>query len=261
MSDFIELSSTLGAELASLNGDQRVAVTQKVSNVVRAGPGSGKTRTLVARVAYLLEVEIPRRQGVAAITYTRQAAREIDDRIGRLGLKDRHRLTCGTVHSWCMSAILRPYGPLVGFSVPLEGAVIDDNDGTWVRTLQGCFDDLGIPNNAQYERAAVTKIRRELAAGYSDERTRMVEAAELFDRKLTELGMFDFDSMISSALKIVSQHSSVGRLLASRYPWIVVDEYQDLGPVLHKLVLTLHERYGVHISAFGDPGGLFTSLI
>lgn len=249
------VSSSFAAELTGLNDDQRAVARHTGDSVVRAGPGSGKTRALVAKVGYLLDVQVPPRQGVAVITYTRQAAREITTRLDRLGIRPGRRLACGTVHSWCLSAILRPYGPLLGIPVPEQGTVIDDKASEWVGLLQRCFDDVGLSNQAKYETATITKLRRELAAGLigDDDTSPMVASARLFDERLLDAGRWDFDAMVARSLRIVREHPTVGRLLASRYSWLVVDEYQDLGPVLHALVLALHDAAGVSIAAFGDP--------
>lgn len=75
------VSPALAAELDQLNDDQRRAVRHPGNLVVRAGPGSGKTRTLVAKAGYLLDAEVSARRGVASITYTRQAAREVTSRL------------------------------------------------------------------------------------------------------------------------------------------------------------------------------------
>lgn len=248
------VSPSLAAELDELNDDQRRAVLHPGNVVVRAGPGSGKTRTLVAKVGYLLDAQIPARRGVAAITYTRHAAREITTRLARLGIRPGRRLAASTLHSWCLNSILRPFGPLVGAPIPGPGSVIDDNADAWVSLLQHCLDDAGAIANAAWERASITKIRRDLAAGVSrDFSDPLVRAAQSFDVRMLELGWFDFESMIAQALRIIQQHPEVTRLIAARYPWVVVDEYQDLGPVLHSLVLTLHEKEAVQIAAFGDP--------
>src|SRR5258707_10659233 len=118
LSPRILVSPALAAELDQLNDDQRRAVRHPGNLVVRAGPGSGKTRTLVAKAGYLLDAEVSIRRGVAAITYTRQAAREVTARLAKLGIPPRRRPGSGTGHGWCLSAILRPFGPLVGVPVP-----------------------------------------------------------------------------------------------------------------------------------------------
>lgn len=108
---------------------------------------------------------------------------------------------------------------------------------------------------AQYETATINKLRRELAAGLigDDDTSPMVASARLFDERLLGAGRWVFDAMVARSLRIVREHPAVGRLFASRHSWLVVDEYQDLGPVLHALVLALHDAAGVSIAAFGDP--------
>jgi DNA helicase-2/ATP-dependent DNA helicase PcrA len=248
------VSPKLAAELEELNDDQRRAVLHGDSVVVRSGPGSGKTRTLVAKVGYLLETHVTARRGVAAITYTRHAAREITTRLAGLGIRPGRRLAASTLHGWCLNSILRPYGPLLGMPVPGPGSVIDAYADAWVSLLQECVDEAGAIANAEWERWSITRIRRDLAAGNDrDLSDPMVRAAQLFDQRMLERGWFDFDSMIAQALRIIRQHPKTGKLIAARYPWIIVDEYQDLGPVLHSLVLALHGEASVKVAAFGDP--------
>jgi DNA helicase II / ATP-dependent DNA helicase PcrA len=248
------LSPVLAAEIAKLNDKQQLAVFHPGSIVVRAGPGSGKTRTLVAKAGYLLDTQISVHRGVAAITYTRHAAREITTRLARLGIEPGRRLISSTVHGWCLSAVLRPFGPLVGVPVPGPGSVINEDTDAWVKLMQRCLDDAGAMENAEWVRPDLTRIRRDLACGnHRDERDPLVRAARMFDERMLEHGLFDFESMIAQSLRIVLQHDRVARLIAARFPWLIVDEYQDLGPVLHALVLTLHEQASVQIAAFGDP--------
>lgn len=245
------LDPILAAELTELNEDQRDAVLESGDVVVRAGPGSGKTRTLVAKAGYLLQAQIPARRGVAAITYTRHAAGEIAARLEGLGIRPGHRLTASTLHGWCLNAVLRPFAPLVG--MPLPDVVIHDTSDEWTSLLQHCLDDAGVMANAEWERASITKIRRHLAAGIEvDPSDPFVRAARLFDERMLERDWFDFDLMTSQALKLLQQHPQVAHLVAARYPWVMVDEYQDLGPVLHALVLYLHDEAAVKVAAFGD---------
>ena len=254
MSVPLRLSRALAAELGELNDRQLRAVLHTDDVVVRAGPGSGKTRTLVAKVGYLLETQVAARRGVAAITYTRHAAREITSRLAYLGVRPGWRLSASTLHGWCLNSILRPYGPLAGMPVPGPGSVIDEYSDAWVHLLQRCMDNAGVMGVVQYERSSIIRIRRDLAAGNErDPRDPMVRAARLFDQRMLERGLFDFESMIALALRIIREHPQTGQLIAARFPWVIVDEYQDLGPVLHALVLTLHEETSVKVAAFGDP--------
>ncbi|MGY1984138.1 ATP-dependent helicase [Nocardia gipuzkoensis] len=248
-------SPSLKNELNELNERQRDAVVHTGSLVVLAGPGSGKTRTLAAKVAYLLEHSIGKRQAVAAMTYTRHASREIVDRVRRLGLEPGTRLVCNTVHGWCLSAILRPYGPLTGIGSPDNGKLIDDDSDEWIGLLQICFDDVGLTNDPKWEKAKINKLRREISAGLipEDGNNPMVRASRLFDERMLANGWWDFDAMVARSLQIVKSSPTIGRLVAAKFPWIVIDEYQDLGPVLHALVLGLQQTTPLSVVAFGDP--------
>ncbi len=132
--------------------------------------------------------------------------------------------------------------------------MIDEYTDTWIKLMQRCLDDAGAMANAEWVRPDLTRIRRDLACGNNrGAGDPLVRAAGMFDERMLELGLFDFESMVAQALQIVRQHDRVAHLIAARYPWVIVDEYQDLGPVLHALVLTLHERASVQVAAFGDP--------
>ncbi|MFC0541894.1 UvrD-helicase domain-containing protein [Kutzneria chonburiensis] len=244
----------LAAELLALNDDQREAARHDGNIVVCAGPGSGKTRTLVARTGYLLDTKLSARQGVAAITYTRQAAAEIRTRLAALGVQPGRRLACGTLHSWCLSTILRPFGPLVGPHLPGNGDVLEETDPEWVALLNDAFIEVGASSDVQQDPTTVNRARREIAAGFLDEDTDVTtRAAAAFDRLLLADAKWDYDAMITQSLAILRDNAKVAHLVANRYPELIIDEYQDLGPVLHSLVLLLHDAADVEVSAFGDP--------
>ncbi|MGB8939109.1 MAG: ATP-dependent helicase [Streptomyces sp.] len=254
MTNHPRVRPVLAREILLLNEDQQEAATHDGDLVVLAGPGSGKTRTLVARVGYLLETGNSRSRGVAAITYTNHAAREISDRLAQLGISASGRLTAGTLHSWCLSNILRPYATLVGMRHPDRLTVLDDKSREWVNLLEECFERAGVMLIAKYERPAFTKARRRLAVGdVGEPGDPMVDAVRIFEQEMNDRGFIDFDLMVSSSLSLLAENPRVAQLVAAKYPNIVVDEYQDLGPVLHGLVTLLNEAAGIQISAFGDP--------
>ncbi|MEU5331947.1 ATP-dependent helicase [Streptomyces asoensis] len=254
MTKALRVRPVLAREILALNEDQQEAATHDGDLVVLAGPGSGKTRTLVARVGYLLETGKSSSRGVAAITYTNHAAREIGDRLARLGISASDRLTAGTLHSWCLSNILRPYSTLVGKRHPDRLTVLDDKSREWVNLLEECFERAGVMLIAKYEGPAFTKARRRLAVGEVGEPgDPMVDAVRIFEQEMSDRGFIDFDLMVSGSLSLLEENPRVAQLVAAKYPNIVVDEYQDLGPVLHGLVTLLNEAAGIQISAFGDP--------
>jgi DNA helicase-2/ATP-dependent DNA helicase PcrA len=253
--EVVGVSPSMTTEMEKLNRRQLDAVLYNGNVVVLAGPGSGKTRTLAAKVAYLLETSIGKRHAVAAITYTRAASHEIVERVRRLGLQPGSQLVCNTVHGWCLSVILRPYGPLAGIDSIDDGKIIDDSSDEWIKLLQVCFDAVGLTSNPERERVKINKLRREIGAGLiqGDENNPLVRASRMFDEQLLASNLWDYDSMVARSLEIVRNSPTIANLIATKYPWIVIDEYQDLGPVLHGLVLTFLQSTPMRVVAFGDP--------
>lgn len=243
-------SITTRQELAALNEDQRSAAETAGNVVVLAGPGSGKTRVLVSRIATAIETSDVRR-GVAAITYTNAAAEELVKRLQRLGHRTGRRLRVGTLHSFCLRDILIAHEGLLGESFSDAHLVLNDSEADRLR--EACYEAHGFFE--KYPDAGLfVRIRRDLAVGkgmdgYDPAR---VAAVEEFGERLRERGAFDYEEIVIRALRALGEHASVLRLVAARFPRIAIDEYQDLGPVLHQMVLCLLDA-GVEIFAVGDP--------
>ena len=108
--------------VAELNSKQREAFDEPGHTVLLAGPGSGKTATLVLKVARLLS-EIPPPHGLACLTYGNEAAREFEQRLRALGVRPSSRLFMGTVHSFCLAHVLRPFASRLG---PRRGYLVTD---------------------------------------------------------------------------------------------------------------------------------------
>jgi DNA helicase-2/ATP-dependent DNA helicase PcrA len=249
----LQVSDALLSELEELHPTQRAAVLHPGNVVLRAGPGSGKTRTLVARAAYLLETQISAFRGIACITYTNAAADEIRRRVLQRGVRTDGRITCSTVHAFCLNEILRAFAPLTKEPAPQAGQVLGDK-ATQI-LLQHCFDRVGIAETlAQFRTGESTRIRRALACDEPLDAfdPREVQAARLYEQELTARGQTDFESMVTRALRIVREHEPVRDLLHARFPHLIVDEYQDLGGVLHELVVALHDLAGITVFAVGD---------
>lgn len=247
------ISRSLLDEVAELHPKQRDAVLHPGAVVVRAGPGSGKTRTLVARAGWVLEAMTPAFRGAACITYTNGAASEVRRRLAALGTRKRELLACGTLHAFCLNEVLRTHAALVGDPPIRAGSVLGDSASEAL--LQRCFDEIGIGDVlARYRVPQITKIRRAIACGEPLDPfdPREVRAAEMYDQLMREAGEIDFEAMVSRAVKMVRDHAPVRDLLQARFPHLIIDEYQDLGGVLHQLVVTLHDRAGITVFAVGD---------
>lgn len=248
------LPRELSIELEELDDQQREIVLHRGSVVALAGPGAGKTRTLVARAAHILATELGARQGVAAITYTTKASEEIGLRLRRLGVRPGRRLVNRTLHSFCLREIIQPLSHLTGD--PALGATQMINRTHWLQLLEECFIARNVQfGKIEYETTRVGRIRRVDAAGmdataFGDER--MIQAVRDLEREMRVRGLVDFESMAGNALRILASSPALAELVAARLPHLIVDEYQDLGPVLHQIVLILRS-HEVTVTAVGDP--------
>jgi len=234
-----------------LNDQQRQAVLHDDHTVVVAGPGSGKTATLVTKVAHLLDSEIDDPFAVACLTYNNDTVREIALRLRALGCRQGRRLLIGTVHSFCLGAVLRPFAHLVPELGRPDASVLSGPSAA--RLLDRALDIEGHNDTAYWFATRLGLIRKALALGESlepfDERD--VTVARRYQQLLVQAHAIDFDGMVFDALAIIESDAVIRDLLAARYPWLCVDEYQDLGGVLHRIVLALAAA-GVKIFAVGD---------
>lgn len=246
--------SSYAKAVVALNDRQREALLEPGNAVVLAGPGSGKTATLVLKIARLLDATAAPR-GVACLTYGNEAAREFESRLGRLGVRTGGRLFTGTVHSFCLTNVLRPFGrrlpealrPIAEFDVASE----DDA----ARARQEGLDKAGVNESEAWWGSKISAYRQTMAVAperqeeFDDRLPAIVSGYEAGLRKRRRL---DFDDIVIVALHLVEHDAHIRAVLAAKYPWLIVDEYQDLGLPLHKIVLSLMGS-GVHIFAVGDP--------
>ncbi|MEJ8673027.1 ATP-dependent helicase [Streptomyces sp. MS1.AVA.1] len=242
-----------------MSPEQREAASHQGNLVVLAGPGAGKTRTLVARIGYLLAT-VSRHRSVAAITFTDTAATEVGVRLRRLGMPGGRRVASNTIHGFCLRHILRPYARFTDVLFPDQVTVSDDKQlkAWWEQAAldsrMGQITDRDITN--------LNKQRRQLAAGEDPQAfdPRYLETIARFQRLLDEHQALDFDAMTERALAVLRSSAEVRRMLAARFSHLVVDEYQDLGPVLHAIVLTLLAS-GVQVTAVGDPDQMMFTFL
>jgi len=251
-SSSMQLELSCGAPLFSGNTEQTSAYKSSGNCVVLAGPGSGKTYTLIHKLSKVLREDVfpPRR--TACITYNKQCVRDIKRQLHHLGLRESKRIFIGTIHSFCLKHIILPFGHLAMVEIPFPFKVGTESD---IRALQQqSFINCGINDNWS---SRIDSYRRVYINRNSDEwRERDEEAAiviEEFERLLLANGFVDFDWMMLTGLKMVKENGWVRKSLAAQFPVIFVDEYQDLGVALHEMVKILCDQAGIRIVAVGDP--------
>eukprot|EP00873_Tetraselmis_striata_P030563 jgi/Tetstr1/450827/TSEL_037863.t1 len=221
--------------------------------VVLAGPGSGKTKTLVLKLARIMAEDVRAPRGAACITYSHECARELTRRLERLGLREAPNLFIGTVHGFCLRHLLMPYGRLANLPVsfPLAVATQRQSDQAMRRIGDRLFGaghpykpmDLGRHRRSILDRTSEDwRAEEELAAW-----------AEGYEAELRRTGLVDFDDLVIFGQRLVSEHDWVLPLLQAKFPVLAVDEYQDLGVALHRIVKRMAFDGGVRLFAVGDP--------
>lgn len=236
------------------NNDQWSAYSSDGNCVILAGPGSGKTKTITIKIARLLDLSLRRPRRLACITYSNACVGELRTRLKKLGVEDGDRLLLSTVHSFCLTELVMPYATLAGIAVPNPLVVASP---TQVRQLFSVAYRQHLGGDApNWFRMACDKLRRTIPDKGSAEWHACVgsetSVIETYEALLLTNGLIDFDGLVLVGLQLVENHDWVRRAIKAKFPVIVIDEYQDLGLPLHRMVLALMSA-GVRIIAVGDP--------
>ena len=226
------------------------AAYKAVNNtVVIAGPGSGKTTVLTLKVMQLLAEMIYPPRGLACLTYSTEAVREFKSRLVKLGLEKRKNVFLGTVHSFCLSEIITPFAALYPqYKIPLPIRIISEAEKNCLFNSQNYE---GTPKLIDVDKERTRNIKgisRVAIESYDI----ALKAAISFEELLIQNGYLDFISMVKKSVELIKNESYVRKALEAKYPWIIVDEYQDLGKPLHELILTLLNLTRIKVFAVGD---------
>lgn len=230
--------------------DMQFAAYKAVNNtVVIAGPGSGKTTVLTLKVMQLLAEMIYPPRGLACLTYSTEAVREFKSRLVKLGLEKRKNVFLGTVHSFCLSEIITPFAALYPqYKIPLPIRIISEAEKNRLFNSQNYE---GTPKLIDVDKERTRNIKgisRVAIESYDI----ALKAAISFEELLIQNGYLDFISMVKKSVELIKNESYVLKALEAKYPWIIVDEYQDLGKPLHELILTLLNLTRIKVFAVGD---------
>jgi superfamily I DNA/RNA helicase len=243
------------AESLSSNKEQLEAYESAGNCVVLAGPGAGKTKTITIKLARLLEEEVRAPQRLACITYSNACVGELRGRLKKLGVAEDGRLRLATVHSFCLTELVLPYARLAGLEVP-DPLVIASPDQSRKLFEQAHKQTLGSPA-PKWFRMECDRLRRTIVdqgrKEWQNWNRRETAVVEAYQQLLLDNGLIDFDGIILTALRLVENHGWVRQCIKAKYPIIVIDEYQDLGLPLHRMVLALMNKAEVRIIAVGDP--------
>jgi DNA helicase-2/ATP-dependent DNA helicase PcrA len=245
--------------LDGLNTAQKKAVEHVEGPLlIVAGPGSGKTRVIVHRVAYLVQVcgVAPRR--ICVVTFTNKAAKELRERLARLlGGRVAEQVTAGTFHALC-SRILRQDGDAIGLD---KGFTIYDRDDQ-LGVLKKAFQRAGIEpkkfspsavlsaiSGAKAQLQSVEAFRAKVGSYFDEVVLRAYEEYQIF---LYANQAVDFDDLLMRTTQLFRDHSEVLGRYQERYLHLMVDEFQDTNIAQYTLAKQLSGQWR-NMAVVGDP--------
>jgi ATP-dependent DNA helicase UvrD/PcrA len=235
--------------LAGLNGPQREAVEHGGGPLlVLAGAGSGKTRVLTHRVAYLLATGEARPGEILAITFTNKAAAEMRERVGHLIGRSVRAMWVTTFHSAC-ARMLRVDAERLGYS---KGFTIYDESDS-LRMLKRCLTQLGVDPKRFPPRAVRNKIsgaKNQLvdASAYAEMQGSVfeevvAEAFPLYEKRMLEANAMDFDDLLVRTVNAMELFEEVRERWRHTFRHVLVDEYQDTNHAQYRLLQLLADEH------------------
>ncbi|GAB4454961.1 MAG: hypothetical protein Kow0070_02370 [Anaerolineales bacterium] len=247
--------------LDKLNKQQRAAVTAGNGPVlVVAGPGSGKTRVLTQRIAYLIAEEGVRPWQILAVTFTNKAAKEMQERVGKLlPGQATEGIMLGTFHSICARILRREADHL-----PIQSNFVIFDTDDQERIVKNVIRELNI-NEKLYRpasvHAAISRAKNELidadnypVVNYRDEVVKRVYAE--YQKRLVASNAVDFDDILLYTARLLADNPAVRDKYAQRFRHVLVDEFQDTNLAQYALVKELASHHK-NIFCVGDPDQCF----
>jgi len=244
--------------LDPLNPVQREAVLHTEGPVlIVAGAGSGKTRALTHRIAYLIRGKDVQPGAILAITFTNKAAREMAERVeGLLGTRAAKGMWILTFHSSCVRILRREHRHL---GLPSSFSIYDDGDTERLITM--ILKDLNLDVKRFPPRAMAAAIgaakdtllsasEYAVAASNFYEKT-VAEVYVAYERRLRDAGALDFDDLIAETVRLFQRHPEVLAHYQERFRYVLIDEYQDTNRAQYHLVNMLAAKHN-NLCVVGD---------
>ena len=244
--------------LKGLNDKQYEAVVKTQGPcLVIAGAGSGKTKVLTHKIAYLIEHEGAKPWDILAITFTNKAANEMKERITNLIGESAKDIWMGTFHSICVK-ILRRFIDRIGFDSSF--IIFDTSDQKTL--VKGCLRDLGIDDKMFTDRSVLSEISNaknemlepdqyQIRANGDFRKEKIATVYELYQKRLKENNAIDFDDIINYTIKILLENPDIMEYYSNKFKYVLVDEYQDTNKSQFTLVTMLASKHG-NITVVGD---------
>lgn len=242
----------------SLNDRQKEAVlTTEGPLLILAGAGSGKTRVLTHRIAYLIEEKDVNPWNIMAITFTNKAAREMRQRVDRLIGKGGQHVWVATFHSTCVR-ILRRHIEFLGYETNFTIYDTDDQKTLMRQTIKKLnLDPKQYPEPAML--STISSAKNEmitpqdmLEAAGSDYRQKMIaQIYQEYQKQLQENNALDFDDLLMKTVELFQNWPQILEYYQDKFLYLMVDEYQDTNTVQFRFVSLLARKYG-NLCVVGD---------
>src|SRR5216684_1848637 len=245
--------------LDALNPEQREAVLHiKGPLLILAGAGSGKTRVITSRIAYLVGNGHANPENVLAVTFTNKAAEEMRTRVETLLGSDCSRMWVSTFHALC-ARLLRREAPAIGLS--RDFVIYDSSDQLSV--IKQALKQLQIDDSFIQPRAALARISHAknlmetpeaiaAAAGWNRRDEHIAKIYEYYLKVLRESSALDFDDLLLNTVDLFERSASVRAKYAEQFRFVMVDEYQDTNRPQYLLIRRLAEVHR-NLCVVGDP--------
>ena len=244
--------------LKGLNDKQYEAVINTEGPcLVIAGAGSGKTKVLTHKIAYLIGEKNVKPWDILAITFTNKAANEMKERIAGLVGDPAKDIWMGTFHSICVR-ILRRFIDRIGFDTSF--IIFDTSDQKTL--VKNCMKDLAIDDKLFNDRAVLSEISNAknemlepdqytLRANGDFRKETIATVYELYQKRLKENNAIDFDDIINYTIKVLMENPDVLEYYSNKFKYVLVDEYQDTNKSQFTLITLFASRNG-NITVVGD---------
>ncbi|HKS96263.1 MAG TPA: UvrD-helicase domain-containing protein [Terriglobia bacterium] len=247
--------------LDDLNPQQRAAVEATEGPLlILAGAGSGKTRVITYRVAYLIETKQVPAENILAVTFTNKAADQMKERVA--GLLASRGTSCprppliSTFHSFCVRVLRRSIDRL-GYTRQFSIYAEDDQ----LRTVKAAIKELGLKEQIESPRGALSRISYAKNRGISPqdmyreahdaETAKLANVFDLYERKLRQANALDFDDLLLKAADLFESQQDICRQYNERFRYLLVDEYQDTNRIQYELIRLL-TRAQQNLCVVGD---------
>lgn len=249
--------------LSTLNPQQREAVTASEGAVlVLAGAGSGKTRVITVRIAYLISENQVAPHNILAVTFTNKAAGEMRERVEQLlaGQKLQSAPLVTTFHSLCVRILRRDIEAL-GEGYKKSFTIYDTDDS--LKVIKASLKDIGFDEKQLAPRIILSAISNAKNRGenfdeyaskveFTDERRQAISRVyQLYEERLKNANALDFDDLMIKTVRLLRNNQEIREKYNDRFKYILVDEYQDTNPLQFSLIRYLTEKQQ-NICVVGD---------